>query len=64
MSRRKVYSSYDIVATEKEAKERCEQMRSTYTPYMKQKYELPYYWKWHSLDGKEHKYVVWYYYYV
>lgn len=64
MSRRKTYFGCDFVVTEEEAKLRCACRLTTYTPYMKQKYDLPCYTEWHSLDGKEHKYVVWYYYQV
>lgn len=64
MSKRIIYVTYDFVNTESEAMNLCEQIATTYSPYMRRTYKAPHYTTWTSLDGNEHKYVVWYYYHI
>ena len=45
--------------TEDEAKQLCESLYKFMTPYARRKYK-PSYTPWTSMDGKEHKFVVWY----
>lgn len=47
--------------TEYMARVFCEYLKLNLTPYMKRAGLVPHVTPWDSLDGEEHKYIVWYY---
>ena len=49
----------DFVDTEEQAIKLSEQIKARQTNYMKRN-KPPHYTPWSSTDGKEHKFVVWY----
>ena len=45
--------------TKQEAQELCERLWKQQSPYVNRRYKA-HFTEWHSSDGKEHKFVVWY----
>lgn len=52
--------TFKIVDTEEQAQTMCDTLNYTYTPYMRKNHPA-HYTSWQSADGKENKFIVWYY---
>lgn len=57
---KKYRCTFDFVETEVEAIKKCEIINKGLTYYMR-KHKPAHYTPWRSADGKEDKFVVWYY---
>lgn len=58
--RYKYRSTFDFFDTEEQAKAFCDRYNSEASAYVRKKYQA-HYTPWQSQNGKEHKFIAWYY---
>lgn len=57
----KYWLTFEFFDTEEQAETACDTIFDGYTAYLKRSKKRPHWSPWDSLDGREHKYLVWYY---